>query len=78
MTGRPEGMMDKDLDMTLRGKSGGSPVSKGKLSDKKACKLAKDEDIDALAALAIDAQFICKKCGRVSSNKKNLCKAQKL
>ncbi len=50
----------------------------GKLSDKKLCKLAKDGDIDALAVLARDAQYICKKCGRVSSQKKNICKPAEL
>ena len=54
------------------------PVSKGKLSDKKLCKLAGKGDIDALAALAKDGKFICGKCGRVSSRKKTICKPVKL
>ncbi len=54
------------------------PVAKDKLSDKKLCKLAGKDDIDALAALARDAKFICGKCGRVSSQKKSICKPVKL
>lgn len=54
------------------------PVSKDKLSDKKLCKLAGKGDIDALAALAKDAKFICGKCGRVSSRKKSICKPVKM
>lgn len=50
----------------------------GKLSDKKLCKLAKNDDIDALAALARGAKYICRKCGRVSSQKGNVCKPVEL
>ena len=50
----------------------------GKLSDKKLCKLADKGKIDALAALAADAEYICSKCGRVSSQKKNVCKPVKM
>lgn len=49
-----------------------------KLSGKKLCRLAKDDDMDALAALARDARYICRKCGRVSSQKKNVCKPVEL
>ena len=49
-----------------------------KLSGKKLCKLADKGDMDALIALAKDARYICKKCGRVSSQKRNVCKPVEL
>ncbi len=55
-----------------------TPVSKDKLGDKKLCKLADKGKIDDLAALAQGAKYICGKCGRVSSQKKNVCKPVKL
>ena len=54
------------------------PVAKDKLSNKKLCKLADKGKIDDLAALAKDAKFICEKCGRVSSQKKSICKPVKM
>jgi hypothetical protein len=56
---------------------------KGKLdTDKKLCKLAKDDaadtNFDEYAALVSKPRFICRKCGRAAKEKGNLCKPEKI
>lgn len=45
---------------------------------KKLCKLAKKGKIDEIGALALDARFVCAKCGRAAANSENLCKPRKI
>lgn len=54
------------------------PPKKAKLPKGPLCKLAKKGAMDDLAALAKDAKYLCKKCGRASSVKKTCCKAMKI
>lgn len=53
-----------------------------KLKDKELCKLVKDdalaELLEAYKALVKDPTHLCVKCGRVSNDKKRLCKPEKL
>ncbi|MFP4365418.1 MAG: hypothetical protein ACLFR1_16260 [Spirochaetia bacterium] len=49
--------------------------------DKKRCKLKKDDikkHLEELKEDVLEAQYICKKCGHASSDKKALCKPEKL
>ncbi len=45
---------------------------------KKLCKLAKKEKFDQIGALALNARFICAKCGRTAAWSENLCKPRKI
>ena len=42
------------------------------------CKLVKRDELQLVRKLVVDAEFICKKCGRVAREKKNLCKPSRL
>jgi len=54
----------------------------GKLKDKSLCKLVKDDALDEhleeFKKLVAHPTHICVKCGRVCSDKKLLCKPEKL
>ena len=53
-----------------------------KLKDKELCKLVKDDALaglfDAYRKLVVNPTHLCTKCGRVSNDKKRLCKPEKL
>ena len=53
-----------------------------KLKDKELCKLVKDDApaglFDAYRKLVVNPTHLCTKCGRVSNDKKRLCKPEKL
>jgi hypothetical protein len=53
-----------------------------KLKEKELCKLVKDdalaESLEAFKKLVEAPTHLCTKCGRVSNDKKRLCKAEKL
>lgn len=60
-------------------KNSEKPVNSGKLPMKKLCKVKNaSERLSYCAKFSIDAEFICKSCGRVSSKKKTLCKPEKI
>lgn len=42
---------------------------------KKLCKLAKKDDLKAIAEAAREGLYICKKCGRTASDEKYLCES---
>lgn len=42
---------------------------------KKLCKLAKRDDLKAIAESAREGKYICRKCGRTASDRAYLCKA---
>lgn len=46
----------------------------------KLCEMKKllKTDFEAFTALVVDPTHLCKRCGRVSNEKKRLCKPQKL
>lgn len=54
----------------------------GKLKDKSICKLVKhdvlEEDLEEFKKLVVHPTHLCTKCGRVSNDKKILCKPEKL
>jgi hypothetical protein len=45
---------------------------------KKLCKLAKKDDLKAIAEAAQEGTYICTKCARTASDKKSLCSAVKV
>ncbi len=49
---------------------------------KKLCKLVKDEylndHLSEYIAIVKEPKYICKKCGRVANNDKQLCKSKKI
>jgi hypothetical protein len=53
-----------------------------KLKDKELCKLVKDEalseSLEAFKELVTEPTHLCLKCGRVSNDKKRLCKPERL
>lgn len=53
-----------------------------KLKDKELCKLVKDDALaelfEAYRNLVVNPTHLCIKCGRVSNDKKRLCKPEKL
>lgn len=53
-----------------------------KLKDKELCKLIKEdaltEHLEAFKELVKEPSHLCLKCGRVSNDKKRLCKPEKL
>jgi hypothetical protein len=54
----------------------------GKLKEKCLCKLVKDDalegDLKEFKKRVVNPTHICRKCGRVSNDKKHLCKPEKL
>jgi hypothetical protein len=53
-----------------------------RLKDKELCKLVKDDAlaqaVEAFKALVANPTHLCLKCGRVSNDKKRLCKPERL
>jgi len=53
-----------------------------KLKDRELCKLVKEdalaEHLEAFKALVKEPTHLCLKCGRVSNDKKRLCKPEKM
>ncbi len=41
-------------------------------------RLARKEKLDDIGALALNARFICARCGRTAAESENLCKPRKI
>lgn len=53
-----------------------------KIDKKKVCKICKgkfvQDNLDKYIEMVKDAEYVCKKCGRVAKDKKNICKPKNM